>query len=164
MKRLVFLTILVISYSCNMKSNNESRKGFYSNDGGWDYARIPLIEPFELIMLHGDSVWSLNTSKLPNYSGDMTPLDKFHVERNFIIGHLQPYVDEEDKEFSTPERWFILNTSNHTLEELGNKERFNYRLDQLALSNKLIYANDVLSRYRNGEFLPWFPKNSNRLN
>lgn len=54
MKRFTTIAILLASFllvSCH-KSNKPSGDPFFTDKGGWDYGRMPLIKPFEMWLLN----------------------------------------------------------------------------------------------------------------
>lgn len=57
------LTVLVCA-SCG-KSNPSNRDPFYTSKGGWDYARMPLIKPYEVWLLNNEySIFASGKSRV----------------------------------------------------------------------------------------------------
>lgn len=64
--RLLFAMILTITISCNCNRNKYQSiniDDFYTRNTSWDYIRIPLVKPFELVNLKGNEGWIINTSQ-----------------------------------------------------------------------------------------------------
>lgn len=121
-----FLLILLVLSSCGPLNRNrwQEKQNFYTSDGSWDYSRIPLIKPFQLMLNNGDSLWVLNSSKSKNYSGDIASIDKVNIVDSTIIGHSKRYLDKEDPEFNSREKWFALIVKKNELKTFYTKEEF----------------------------------------
>ena len=64
--KLIILCLLLFNFqNCGSRNlNKEQEDSFYVELGGWDYKRIPLIKPYEIINVNPeiDKSWTINLS------------------------------------------------------------------------------------------------------
>lgn len=124
-KLIIIICMCTCFYGCFDKDDHIQQKDdFQTRIAGWDYSRIPLVKPFELIRMKGFSEWLLNTSELPNEAGATGPVDLIYWSEFFIYGHQAYYQAPERKEFILPEMWFIVDIANGELREYTNEPDF----------------------------------------
>jgi hypothetical protein len=86
--RLVFAltSILIIGVLfCFTSCHRSSKKvdPFYTNRGGWDYTELPLIKPYNLIILNGFKRWGMNM----NSASMLDSITSINVVDNTILVH-----------------------------------------------------------------------------
>ncbi|HWK02142.1 MAG TPA: hypothetical protein VNS58_00830 [Puia sp.] len=157
MKFVCFCLFLLFN-SCNIKSDrsNSGKKSadkFYTDQGDWDDSRIPLIKPYELIRLKGDSQWimSLFTTSI-NVS--ITNVIEVNVLDSIIIVH------SGETNFiggvNPKEAWFIV-LANTKIEKGFTKRRdFEKELLAMHVGNAFfIKANSVYSSFTKNKIIKW---------
>lgn len=171
MKKISSLIIIVLIFiTCNKTENmkhkllpdrkyeKESIDNFYWVEGGWDYTILPLFKPFRLIRHQGTKKWGMNTSEIKNQLSDISPIQYFNVLQIYIYGYKSSEKDEEDSNFDSLEKWFIINTQEKKLTFFDKESVFKAELKKLNLPETFLTPDEVYEQYKNDPVLPWFPE------
>ncbi|MBS9766952.1 MAG: hypothetical protein KGV44_05370 [Flavobacteriaceae bacterium] len=157
-KLIIFFCSLLSLQSCfEKKSNKQKVDSFYIRLAGWDYQRIPLIKPLELIKLKGENDWGINTSALQLKTidgGDFSPIDLIFCTQDTILGHKPFYQDPELKKFKTLEYWFYINVKKKKITKYDNEHTF--LKEHPKYGYKLKHPDYYFSIFEKKIILPWF--------
>ena len=136
-------------------SSQPSGAGFYESTGGWDFVRIPLIEPYQAIGVNGS--WGIELfidDIVLDYTGEITALN---ITDNGII-----LAEALDGRFyaRTLEGpiWYVVIPDQNIEIQFEDKEEFETYLSSLGITSYELH--DVVELHR--EFvdrgrLDWFP-------
>ena len=156
MKQLIiFALVAILSLSCNRNGTTQSIgiDDFYTRNAGWDYKRIPLVEPFELTNLKGNNYWSINSFKWEYPQGDIMPVDSIQCSNSIIVGHAAEYIDPENDKFNTPELWFMIDFKTKQIQSFINRNE----IMNIEEFDALMPVDSVYSLFLRERVLPWFP-------
>lgn len=97
-----YLWAVVIFLPCIGLSCLQECSEFYSKQSGFDFKRIPLIQPYELKLLTGTTVWTMNVREWSlNDGGNLVRVDGVIVRDSLIFTHCsqvaQPEVGKESE-------------------------------------------------------------------
>ena len=81
-KHLLAIVLILIISSCN--STPKGVDPFYTNKGEWDDAEIPVIKPYQLIILNGRDDWMMNLEQW-TFSSSLGDVKKINVINNYIF-------------------------------------------------------------------------------
>lgn len=160
--RLLFATILTITISCNYNRNKYQSiniDDFYTRSTSWDYIRIPLVKPFELVNLKGNEGWIINTSLWEYHKGDISAVDSIQCNDTMIAGHAKEYIDFENEKFNTPELWFVINFKTKKIHSFLNYNDF----QEIKEANNLMPVDSIYSYFIKEKTLSWFPDSISSL-
>jgi hypothetical protein len=157
MKFIFFYSLLLFS-SCNIKndklsSSKISRDKFYTDQGDWDDRRIPLLKPYELIRLKGDSQWIM-----PLYTTSINVSITNVMEVNVLDSIIIIHSGETDfiGGMTPKEAWFIILPN--TKIEKGFTKRRDFEKELLAMhegAGSFLKANDVYSSFTKKKIVDW---------
>jgi hypothetical protein len=168
MRALVLCVIclgIAITAGCREKSpglaqqqtNGVALDPFYSSKGTWDYARMPLIFPYELSDLSG----VMDVVDAGRQDGRrpivVAHVISVHVENGGILGSTEAYLHA--RRVDVPAKWFMLDPSTRELWATESREEFLLRCQErgMSVSNDLTDARDLLQLYQRGRKTPWLP-------
>jgi hypothetical protein len=159
------LSLILIGSCFNTKDKGKEKKqdSFYSNTGGWDWVRIPLIKPYAAKKIDPrikSNGWGI---KLMSNLYQIDRAKKVSIQDSIIYVISGKISDQEDitaiGTHNFPTAWFIIDTKFKTEKGFPSKNTF----DQYILNNgypvPVWYDLDSLSNaLEKGEKLPWFSK------
>lgn len=126
---------------------------FYTNQGGWDANRIPLLKPYEVVKLKGDSTWimSLHTVSIDvsvtNVRG-INVIDSVivvHSGETNLRGGLRP-----------KEAWFIILPGKSVEMGFAKREEFNKELLALHIDSiKFLSPDEIFARFVKDRKIDW---------
>lgn len=106
MRKLIIIVAVYSFFSC---FNGQDKKGaknidpFYKSRGSYDAIRIPLVKPYELVKLNGDSSWNLNLLESP---GSVARIKGVFIKEHLIFLQAgDSYCNNE----LVKESWTIIN-------------------------------------------------------
>lgn len=169
--KLVKNVIGKYSDTCEMSVSNDS---FYYSKGGFDYKRIPLKEPFELINTGFD--WYVRKYDPSDHSASIrSNIEKVGIKENYIHLYsknnsfkIEPEqwkwtkINQSFKitNYSYPEVWTIINTENDTENIFTSKDSYEEYLQRNNIENvELIKVDKVFENLSIQCNLQWFPNN-----
>lgn len=145
----IFLIIIIFSFCTEIKNGDKV------SYGGWDYKRIPLVEPFELIQMKGETYWSINTHEIPSKVGDLGPVDSIYVYKYHIIGYCKPYKSIILEDYHTAQNWFVVNASDMTIQQFEDQSSFNDAVESIIPRFSMYNPEKVYEEIISGKELPW---------
>ena len=121
MRKLILTMGLFSLLSCfnrHEKKDQYSKDAFYTSKGSYDAVRIPLIKPYELMKLNGDSTWVMNLIETP---GSVSHIRGVSVRGNFIFLKAgESYCNNESVKAS----WTIIDVLQRTEKCFKDQESF----------------------------------------
>ncbi len=129
---------------------------FFESRGGWDYRRIPLIEPYQAISSDKET-WtiSLKTDSI-RYQFSIGPTKLDVVNNRFVIIYA-PNAALGGERFN--EVWFIIIPEENTEIGFTKEEDFLTYLKDKGIDNpNLTDVNELYEELVNKGYLEWFPK------
>lgn len=106
--RWVLCILVVIDALFFLKSCSQTPKGvdpFYTNKGEWDDAEIPIIKPYQLVILNGSEEWGMSLQHA-SMLGDVKRI-------NVLNSYIFVYSRKTYFNFQGPEKvvWAVINPS-----------------------------------------------------
>lgn len=155
---ILFLFMLVC---CGKKNNYEyatqEEKYFYTDCGGLDYIRFPLIMPYDVMCIDFEKKnWVVDLQVGWTFDHEINEVDKLAVKDSVILIHSTSLHRLEDEE--KPKQWFIIIPSQKIELYFTNEIEFTLYLKQLKI-NEVIWMNveDVNNEFQSNSCLPWIP-------
>ena len=87
---ILCIVLLTITCSCIFSSRFESSNPFYVSSGDWDFLRLPLIEPYEIIKVDESLGWTMDLFIAPveeNYYRSVKKIEEIAIEKDIIFIH-----------------------------------------------------------------------------
>lgn len=135
----------MIAASCSSQDKNDKSKGerdsFYDRSGGWDYARIPLRKPYELMKLKNNSVWSMNLHAMTLQSS-ISNITGVNVIDDVIIIHSSKNTFLRGSE--VPEAWFVIIPGRGVEMGFDKEEGFNTYMSSMNVKEVKLHDPDVV--------------------
>jgi hypothetical protein len=130
---LLFFFLTNVLWGCiNPANHNADNDNFYTDKGSWDAVRIPLIKPYELLRLNGNSEWTMNLDA----PSSVTNIKEINIVGDVIVIHSgQTYCNNVE----VSEAWFVVVPNKHIEKGFDNKLAFNKYL--LSLGHKAGFQN-----------------------
>ncbi len=162
MHKIIFLSILIMFFSCCGDKNKHifktnAEKDFYTDYGGMDYSRFPLIFPYEV--MNADFVekkWIINLKIGYEFYNSIYKVKDIAVSNNIIFAHsttINPVIEGR-----APLQWFVIIPSKKI--EIGFSTEMEL-LDYVKIFgiSKISWkdVNDVSEEFKSSECLPWIP-------
>ena len=162
-KSLILCTILLtITCCCIFPSRFESSNPFYISSGGFDFLRLPLIEPYEVIKPDEGNEWFLDLHLPPSeevsYYIVINEVEKIAIENETILVYTS-YIKENAEAMGHKELfWFVI------VPEAGIEKGFETEEEFLDYTQEIgidtINWFDPLTAFKQFEktgCLDWFP-------
>lgn len=140
----------------------DSEGDFYTRAVGWDYYRLPLIEPFEASNTTGD-LWLFSNDLLSSIEGNSGPcgIKSINVDKPYIF----VYCEAKDKkdEFGPVLRgeavlkaWFVINVDTPDIDGFNNEgDYINYLRRRHISRPSLLDIDSVWQEFKETKRLPW---------
>jgi len=169
--KVIIIGLLTTLFSCNKikkiknnldtvdlyKKSNIDR--FYWEDSGYDYEVLPVLKPFKLINLQGNSEWILNSSEMPDEINDISPVASINLYNNKIYGFQDNQYQLNSNEVRIPARWFIIDTQAKKISYFEKETEFKAALKRHNLPEKFLNPDEVYEEFKQDPVLEWFPQN-----
>ena len=134
--------------------NNKMKDPFYSTNGGFDYAQIPLIKPYYLKALSGIETWDLYSYN-KKHGSYIKSIEKFEITNNYIYGKSDSYTLFET---TYPAKWFIFNFTDGTSKQFDTEKEYKQELEKNKIKPfELLSPNQHLENFRKSGKCHWFP-------
>lgn len=131
--------------------------GFFEETAGWDYRRIPIIEPYHAINTVDGGSWiieSTTDSSIDSISVSAIELD---VTNNRYIVTYSPEGVLNGKRFD--EVWFVIDPKANTEKGFTDYEEFLAYLAEKGIDTpNLRNVNELYEELRQQGYLEWFPE------
>jgi len=88
------------------KFNTVKEKQFYTDFEGWEYIRIPLIIPYEVLSESKNDDWYLNLVEVCDFYYSIQQIDKISVLDTIILIHSSSTHQVSVK--MKPKEWFVI--------------------------------------------------------
>ena len=148
--------------SCNRHSKNEKEHQvenhvtdeFYSRTGGWDYTRMPLIKPYELINLSDE--WLLGTFE----EGSTKPTRIYGIQQISINQDYSLFLCEQSdfSETTLQKKWCVLEMSTAKEVCFSSEKEFNDYVESKKIPQPTwINAEIAFKQFLESGYLPWMP-------
>ena len=115
------MVVILLFSSCRNRQEGKgssNRDPFYTSKGSYDAVRIPLIKPYVLLKLNGDSSWRMNLVETP---GSISDVRGVLVRDNFIFLQAgESYCNDE----KAKESWAIIQVLDKSEKCFLNQELF----------------------------------------
>lgn len=187
LKIVGFLMILLLICGCTrVKSKYESLKNwvaeaiyapfqtdFYSDSGGWDYRRVPLIAPYELLStLKHDNirVWfCIKRNNLNEFGGPGLDTERLSVEyagiadSTIYLSYSEAFDDiiggERHNALMSP-RFVIIDVPTDSIEWYETKDEWHEALNKRNITNpQLHHVDSLYDDFANNNRLQFNPSN-----
>jgi len=79
------LLLLLVSLSACSQNSKHKVDDFYTEHGEWDSARIPLIKPYEAVIVNEENGWVMNLEALKGGDSMLSHIRKATVLNGFIL-------------------------------------------------------------------------------
>ncbi len=130
---------------------------FFMSQGGWDYRRIALIEPYHAIDSNNDRLWTidLKTDSIRyQFSVGATELDV--IDNKYIVTYA-PNSVLGGEQFD--EVWFIIIPEKDIEKGFTTEEKFLTYLKDTGIDHpNLTSVNELYKELGNKGYLKWFPE------
>lgn len=140
----------------------DSTPAFYKDSKKEDLARVPLIEPYELMNVSNKSngemfyMWGLGLKKkhnmLNDFYDDGLNVSQVNVIDSVIYGH------GKDRE-AFPNLWFVINTKNNEEMVFKDEESWKSKLKELNCKDSLFKIWPLYEEFKKSGKLPWYRHN-----
>ena len=122
----IFLCIILLLTicSCIFSSRFESSNPFYVSSGDWDFLRLPLIEPYEIIKGDESLGWSMDLFIAPaeeNYYRSVKRIEKIAIEKDVILIH-SSYIESSAEVLGMDILFWYVIVPNERIEKGFEKE------------------------------------------
>lgn len=127
---------------------------FYARSSGWDYIRLPLIEPYEATNITGDE-WLLDND-LINPSGSNTAGNIYQV--SVLKPYIFIYCDKPTlvDSHKVDSAWYIINTEKNELSTFLTYKEYNEYLREQKITRPEMYIIDsIWNEFDRTGKLPW---------
>jgi hypothetical protein len=129
---------------------------FFESGGGWDYIRIPLIEPYQALSAD-EKTWSISLktdSYRYQFSIDISELDV--INSRFIATYCANCTLDG---VQVDERWFIIIPEENIEIGFTKEEEFLTYLEDKGIDNpNLTDVNELYDEFVDKGYLEWFPE------
>jgi hypothetical protein len=147
---------LIVLLSCWQKGQNESnRDDFYTNRGGWDYARLPLVQPYEAMNTAPQDVGEWNITfhtELKNNAA--TNVKSVSIIDSVIF--IQCGDSTLFKYQYVKSAWYIIGLKKKIEKGFLNEDELKTYISQNNLPTPKWYTMDSLAQiFSNDRKLPW---------
>jgi hypothetical protein len=155
---IILFSFVFLLFQCTKNSKTDSKQNksdsFYEKSSGFDYARFPLIKPFEIIALIKNE-WQLQSSIKPK-TIDMIN-EPNHIEGiAYCKGKFYIYSNGETivRGQKVNEAWYIVNINDSVINGFSDKNQF---IQQIGKNDTLIWNNpiDLYKQFDETKILPW---------
>lgn len=146
-------------------NNNEmldSEGDFYTRASGWDYYRLPLIDPYEASNNTGD-LWLISNEILSSIDGISGPcgIKSINVVKPYIFVYCEAKDNEDEfgpvlRGQSVLKAWFVINVNTPDIVGFINEGDYdNYLLQHHISKPSLLDIDSVWLEFREKKVLPW---------
>lgn len=129
---MIFCVILCVISCKNVAHKNMPVDNFYTEKGEWDSARIPVLKPYEAILLNKETGWFMNL-KGDNGDSGFNNIKKITVTNDIILVYS---VNSIFNGVEVKETWRIIVPKN------GIETAFDKHEDYLSYLNKLGFTSE----------------------
>jgi len=146
MKRniLFFITLLYLT-ACGGNTNQDPKlDDFYSDKGGFDYGRIPLIKPYELTTSSRENYWTAETIDTSEVPLNMPGARNINIVNSiiFIYGR-ETILNGQEVDAA----WFVIIPKNHIVRGFMDHKKYLAYIQSIGFQKEpLLY--DVQEVYR----------------
>lgn len=131
--------------------------GFFKSTGGWDYRRIPLIEPYQAISTDKET-WTIDlktNSIRATFSIGVAKLGV--IDKRVIVVYDAPNAILRGERVG--EAWFVIIPEENIEKGFTKEEEFLSYLEGRGIDHpKLTDVNEVYKEFFNKRHLEWFPE------
>ena len=121
--------------SCSSQDKNNKQEGekdiFYERSGGWDYARIPLKKPYELMKLKNRPGWDMNLHAMTLQSS-ISNVTGVNIIEGLIVLHSSGNTFLRGVE--VPQAWFVIIPEKEIEKGFDKKEEFTSYLTSMSIN------------------------------
>lgn len=161
---LIFIVVTTIFLFCANLFLQGQSDPFYTDTGGWDSLRVPLIKPYYLVSLDKGASWSMRLHANPPSESTYYYLTIHDIRQlavaNNIIMLYTPYV-EHNIDQSVGQKvlhWFVISPESNIEEGFGNEDEFLNYIFQLGIQRlDWLVPNEVFEHYSRTYCLDWIP-------
>jgi hypothetical protein len=160
--KLSYLSVaLLIITGCIFSSRFQSSNPFYVSDGDWDFLRMPLIEPYEIIKGSEDLGWSMKLFIAPteqNYYRSVKRIERIAIEENAILIH-SSYIESSAEVLGKEILFWYVIIPDEKIEK-GFKEEYEFQryTQELGIINpKWIDPLTAFQQFEKTGCLDWIP-------
>lgn len=147
------------------KSVNDELTGeeFYRSTGGWDFRRIPLIEPYQAINVGKNSPWSINLrTDAMKYQFGIDAEELNVIDNKYIITYASNTIFQNR---SFEHVWFVIIPEENIEEGFTDEKSFLSYLETRNIhSPDLIETNNLYQQLIDKGYLEWFPEEYKKQN
>ncbi len=139
----------------------EKEGDFYTRSSGWDYARLPLIEPYEATNVTGDE-WLLDNDLInPSGNNSAGNISKIGVSKPYIFIYCDSTTLVNGQEVDCA--WYIINADKNELSTFLTEKECNNYLSKRKITLPEMYEIDSLwNEFDKAEKLPWTQKSDSK--
>lgn len=165
---LCFVLLMNICGCQRSPSRFESQDPFYRSTGGFDYIRIPLIEPYEAINFDEKFKWYLDLDVSPGGDGvyvlAIKDIKKFAIENRAIFIYTE-YPEESASGLGEPVlHWFVLLPDQNSEKGFARERDFQKYLEDTRMQDlNWVDPNDVYRQFNETGCLDWIPDCKNNI-
>jgi hypothetical protein len=131
--------------SCSSQQKDKEQKGemdiFYERSGGWDYARIPLKKPYELMKLKNGNTWDINLHAMTLQSS-ISNVMGVNVIDGIIVIHSTKKTILRGSEVS--EAWFVIIPEKEIEKGFDNQNDFTAYASSVGIKEIKFYSPDIV--------------------
>jgi hypothetical protein len=151
------VTLLVITCLTSCKSSSTKNKGsdeFYTDQGGFDYIRIPFIKPYEAIYTVGGKEWIMSLEQALFDMSVSGIKNARIINNNIIILYSTNTLLNASK---AKESWYVIIVSKHIEKGFGTHQEFIKYLNQNGIKDepKLFDMDKIYDYFKEHETIDW---------
>jgi hypothetical protein len=151
--RVIMLFIFCAVLSCK---NNENKNidPFYTEMGEWDSARIPLLKPYEAVIVTKEHGWIINLEGFDGDTGFSNVKKANVIDSNILVYAVNTYLHGSD---NIKEAWYVIIPTKHIEKGFGKHQEYLDYLNTIGFKNepKLHDIDAVAEYYEHHEIIDW---------
>lgn len=164
----IIITVITINFiSCTQHENVNSNKTqmnkdpFYTENSGYDYIRLPLVKPYELISLDKGNIWGLEGQPKPKLiKEDNTAfgIKKIEVKSGIILCYCEGHTMVGGEKFDRA--WYVFIPEQNINKGFATEQEFITYLQTKGIQKEPIEwdtPEKLFEQFSNTHCLPWIP-------
>lgn len=161
---ILFISLFAIIslYACNpleKKTDNVKRDVFYTDKGGFDRPRIPLIKPYELVKV-SSSEWRMELLSTDLLALSVHNIKGVSIDSSRIFLYSEGGTEVRNNQYN--KAWFIVDATTGKEKAILGYQDFYSEVTSLGLSQILLHSPDSVYRaFNSSGIIEWDNNKSN---
>jgi hypothetical protein len=140
---LITAVLTLVNLSCSHKQTKEDP--YYTSHGDWDNVRLPLVKPYEAIVLNGSHDWIVQTTPNVDWFFSAPNTRKLNViQRVIFLYCTKTLLSGQDAK----EAWFVLMPDKHIEKGFATHLAYQDYLNSIGMEHEpKLYPIDQVAMY-----------------